>query len=264
MDAETSGGAVPTPSWTGSPHKRRGRAGRRPEAVVVHLMDGTLRGTDEWFQDAASRVSAHYGVGRAGQVHQYVLEADTAFHAGRVYQPTWSGIRTGVSPNLYTVGIEHEGRLGDAWPEAMMEASAALIADVCRRWSIPIDRAHVVGHREIYARKACPGDRVDLDRLVRMARAVSGLGDPADAPPLYNFVASAEPVTTRVRLNVRAAPTSQAARLRTERQGAVLGTSGWTSNGETVSGNAHWYRLADGWVWAGGTQAPVPMLDAPP
>ena len=43
----------------------------------------------------------------------------------------------------------------------------------------------------------------------------------------------------------------------------MLATTGWTSSGETVSGNAHWYRLADGWVWAGGTTAPVPALGGP-
>jgi hypothetical protein len=28
-------------------------------AVVIHIMDGTLHGTDTWFLDPASRVSAH-------------------------------------------------------------------------------------------------------------------------------------------------------------------------------------------------------------
>lgn len=254
-------------TWIGSPNKSRGRRGRRPEAVVVHLMAGSLRGTDAWFRNRASRVSAHYGVGHGGDVHQYVHESDTAWHAGRVYRPTWKGVRRGTNPNRYTIGIEHEGHLADAWPEAMMEASARLIADICSRWAIPIDRDHIVGHREIYARKACPGDRVDLDRLVAMARRAAGL----DAVPgldvsvggPYNFVEAPGDLLTRVALNVRAAPTSQAVRRRTEPGGTRLAVAGWTSNGEAVSANAHWYRLADGaYVWAGGTRAPIPGLGA--
>ena len=227
-------------------------------------MAGTLRGTDAWFRNPKSRVSAHYGIGRTGDVHQYVQEADTAWHAGRVYRPTWTGVRRGRNPNRYTIGIEHEGHLADDWPEPMMQASARLIADVCSRWSIPIDREHVVGHREIYARKACPGDRVDLDRLVALARQAAGL-DEGDVPPLrggpYNFVEAPGEVPTRVALNVRTAPTSQAPRRRTEPAGARLAVAGWTSNGEAVHANAHWYRLEDGlYAWAGGTRAPVPGL----
>src|SRR5205814_10677286 len=64
---------------------RSGRApGFKPEAVVIHIMDGTLTGTDSWFNNPQAQVSAHYGIGRGGEVHQYVDEKDTAFHAGTV------------------------------------------------------------------------------------------------------------------------------------------------------------------------------------
>lgn len=246
--------------WKGSPNKVKGRAGYKPEAIVVHIMEGSLVGTDSWFANPASKVSAHYGVGKAGQVHQYVLDTDQAWHAGRVYNGTWAGLRKGVNPNRYTIGIEHEGSGKDAWPTAMEEASATLIRDLCTKWSIPIDRAHVVGHREIYARKTCPGDTADLDALVRRARE-GAVSAPAQAAGPYNFVEDPGDVVARVDLNVRVAPTSAADRVRTANSGATLKAEGWTSSGEGVSGNAHWYRLADGhWAWAGGTHTPVPAL----
>jgi N-acetyl-anhydromuramyl-L-alanine amidase AmpD len=222
-------------------------------------MEGTLRGTDAWFNDPRSKVSSHYGIGKAGEVHQYVREADSAYHAGRVYKPTWKGVRPGLSPNLYTLGIEHEGFAADVWPEAMVSASAALIRELCERWSVPIDRAHVIGHREIYAHKTCPGTGVDLDRLVELAR---GHQAPPRAPSgPYNFVPDTGTVTALVSLNVREAPTAEADRVRTLAAGNSVGVAGWTSNGQTVNGNAHWYRLSDGqYVWAGGTGAPIPGL----
>ena len=49
--------------WIGSPNKDKGREGFRPEAIVIHIMEGTLTGTDAWFKSEESGVSAHYGVG---------------------------------------------------------------------------------------------------------------------------------------------------------------------------------------------------------
>lgn len=244
----------PTIDWIGSCNRAKGRRGYRPEAVVIHIIEGSLGACDSWFNTPASKVSAHYGVGRDGTVHQYVGESDTAFHAGRTFRPTWARLRPGVNPNLYTVGIEHEGRGGDSWPDAMYAASASLVRDVCSRWSIEIDRAHIVGHREIYGRKSCPGERVDLDRLVAMARerelAVEG----------YNFVPFVGTVRARTGLNIRdGAPSTMAARARTVEAGTILPVVGWTSSGTSVNGNRHWYRDADGnWFWAGATERPVP------
>lgn len=148
-----------------------GRNGYKPEAIVIHIMDGTLSGTDSWFGDTTSQVSAHYGIGKNGEVHQYVQEADTAWHAGRVDSPTWSQIKQSVNPNLYTIGIEHEGKSNDVWPEAQKQASVALIRDICQRWGIPIDRDHIIGHYQIFSRKPnCPAaNKAILDELVALA-----------------------------------------------------------------------------------------------
>lgn len=148
-----------------------GRKGYRPEAVVIHIMDGTLPGTDSWFANPASQVSAHYGIGKSGEVHQYVQENDAAWHAGRVDTPIWKLIRPNVNPNLYTIGIEHEGKPDEGWTEAMKQSSATLIREICQRWQVPIDRDHVVGHFEIFAKKPnCPAtNKRILDELVTLA-----------------------------------------------------------------------------------------------
>ena len=134
-------------------------------------MDGTLVGTDSWFANPASLVSSHYGIGRTGEVHQYVKEEDTAWHAGRVDAPVWKLIKSNINPNLYTVGIEHEGKPDDVWTDAMKQSSAALIREICQRWQIPIDRNHIVGHFEIFSKKPnCPArDKKIIDELVALA-----------------------------------------------------------------------------------------------
>ena len=154
-----------------SPNFWAGRKGYRPEGVVIHIMDGTLVGTDSWFANPTSQVSAHYGVGRTGEVHQYVKEEDTAWHAGRVDAPVWKLIKPNINPNLYTIGIEHEGKPEDVWTDVMKRSSAELVREICQRWQIPIDRNHIVGHFEIFSKKPnCPArDKKIIDEIVALA-----------------------------------------------------------------------------------------------
>src|SRR5207248_4759152 len=76
-----------------------------PRAVVIHIMGRTLQETASYFHDPRTTASAHYGVGKNGEVHQYVEERDTAFHAGVVVNPTWRLLRKSINPNFYTIGI---------------------------------------------------------------------------------------------------------------------------------------------------------------
>jgi N-acetylmuramoyl-L-alanine amidase len=244
-----------TRKWIGSPNFSPGRSGYRPRAVVIHIMQGTLEDTDSWFATTRSQVSAHYGVAADGRVHQYVQEGDTAWHAGRIASPSWALLKPGVNPNLYTIGIEHEGWSGRVWSDATMEASATLLGEIAKRWGIPLDRQHVVGHCDIYALKPfCPGTGVDLDALIRLAEQA------AVASSTFNFVETAGETTISARVNVRLqAPLTSVPLVRTAAPGDRFAYVGWTSDGESVHGNAHWYRDVNGdYLWAGGTTDPSP------
>ena len=82
------------------------------------------------FLDPGAHKSAHYAVSKSGEIHQYVDENDTAFHAGVVVNPSWGLIKPDVNPNFYTIGIEHEGRPDDVWPEEQVSASATLVVEI--------------------------------------------------------------------------------------------------------------------------------------
>ena len=162
--------------WIDSPNFWQGRKSYKPEAIVIHIMAGTLTGTDSWFKNPKSQVSAHYGIGKNGEVHQYVKEEDRAWHAGGVYKPTWKLIKKKwgrvVNPNNYTIGIEHEGRENTVWSEEMKNASSQLIRELAKRWQIPLDRDHIIGHYEITARKPyCPAvDKNIINELIERAK----------------------------------------------------------------------------------------------
>ncbi len=149
------------------------RAGRPtgflPTAIVIHRSGGSLATLRSRFGDPGSVMSVHYAIALDGTVEQYVAEADTAFHAGVVLSPSWPGIRARVNPNFYTIGIDHEGRAGEDWPAAQRAAAADLLAEIAGRWSIPLDRAHVVPHGAIRASANCPGMSAPLDEILRLA-----------------------------------------------------------------------------------------------
>lgn len=239
-----------------TPNYHQGRRGFLPEAIVIHIMEGSLSGTDSWFRTETSQVSAHYGIGRKGEIHQYVQESDTAFHAGRVNAPSWSLIkRTGngfINPNFYTIGIEHEGGDDTDWTDAMYQTSSSLIRDISQRWNIPLDRQHVIGHHEIYSLKTCPGNKVDINQLIALASGQPFSPDPPAAPLRILQLGK---VITIGRLNIRSSPDTNRAPISLAEAGTQLSYDGYTEQGQHINGNGKWYYTADGgWFWSGGVR----------
>ncbi len=238
--------------WIGCPASnfRRGRPNRhRPEAIVVHIMDGSFAAGEAVFLNGATQKSAHYGISTTGEIHQYVDEADTAFHAGIVIRPEWELLKPGVNPNFYTVGIEHAGRPDDVWPDTQLVASAALIGEIAARWNIPIDARHIIPHHAIRSSKTCPGNWLDLTSLIRRVPQGGDL-DPTEV----------KSVRVLKNANLRAgAPNTSAIISRRITAGTQLDVAGVTV-GETVAGNRCWYGDGKGgFLWAGVTDAPSPL-----
>lgn len=151
-----------------------GRSGVKPDLITIHVTEGTADSARDWFKNSASKVSSHYLIAKNREIFQFVDEGDTAWANGRVYQPTsrLAIARAGRNPNSYTISIEHEGTAVGEWPETIYKDSAQLVAEIAARWGIPLDRDHIVGHREIYAKKTCPG-KGDVGKIVRMARELT-------------------------------------------------------------------------------------------
>ena len=134
------------------------------DRIVIHVADGTYGGTLAWFADPACNASAHYTVAADGRVGQSVSEKATAWHSGE-----WA-------MNARSIGIEHEGKQNPANPwkptDAQLAASAELVADICRRWGIPADRQHIIGHNEVNpnraARRNCPGTGWPWDAFLKL------------------------------------------------------------------------------------------------
>lgn len=149
----------------------RGRKGHLADMITIHVTEGNAQSVRSWFNAPQAQVSSHYMVCVDGSVEQFVDEEDTAWVNGRIDHPTSALVlsRPGINPNLYTIGIEHEGTGKQPLTPMQRDASVSLIRDIAIRRCIPLTRRHVVGHREIFSLKTCPGV-IDVDELVRLAR----------------------------------------------------------------------------------------------
>jgi N-acetylmuramoyl-L-alanine amidase len=109
------------------------------DMIVIHDTEGSYATAISMFQDPARQASAHYVVSQTGRIAQMVQEHDIAWHAGN-----WDY-------NTRAIGIEHEGY---AWKPytftaAEYQASEQLVASICSRWGVHLDRLHVIGHNEV-------------------------------------------------------------------------------------------------------------------
>jgi N-acetyl-anhydromuramyl-L-alanine amidase AmpD len=183
-----------------SPHVTR-TGGRQIDLIVIHTMEMDEKGETaencaQWFRNPGAQVSAHYCVD-ADSIVQCVRDQDVGWHA--------------PGANHDGIGIEHAGRAkqtgrdwSDPYSTAMLERSAALVADLCRKYKIPVTWLFAAdlkaGKRGITTHKAVsdafkrgshwdPGQGFPVERYLAFVRA--RLGDdaaPAEAlkpsPPL--------------------------------------------------------------------------------
>ncbi|MFK4188113.1 N-acetylmuramoyl-L-alanine amidase [Streptomyces sparsogenes] len=119
--------------------------GNRPESqsidyIVIHDTEGTWDVCLKLIKDP-TYVSWQYTLRSAdGHIAQHLALKDVGWHAGNWYV------------NAKSIGVEHEAFLTspDAWyTEAMYRSSARLVRYLARKYGIPLDRQHILGHDNV-------------------------------------------------------------------------------------------------------------------
>lgn len=241
-------------TFIGTPNYTEGRQGTAIDRIVIHYMAGNLASCDSAFQDISKWRSAHAGI-EDQEVHVYVADEDTAWHAG-----DWQ-------MNLRSIGIEHSATLSRAPSDDTYETSARLIADKCKKYGIPCDRAHIIRHSEVVPTQCC--GTVDIDRIVNRAAQILGDGyevvaQPSQAPQIAlgdNVISWYGQVTVTGDANVRSEPntSSPAGQGNTPdgnlHAGDVIDIVGYTV-AQDPYGDGHniWLKTCNSnWVWAKNT-----------
>ena len=144
---------------------------RRPNLVVLHhTTDDTLDEALATLTSPERKVSAHYLVGRDGEIVQLVDEKHRAWHAGK----SWWGGNTDI--NSTSIGIELDNNGYEPFADAQIDALLSLLADIQQRHNIPA--ANFVGHADVApARKVDPSELFPWKKL-----AEHGFGLWCDAP----------------------------------------------------------------------------------
>ncbi|MDR1567691.1 MAG: N-acetylmuramoyl-L-alanine amidase [Streptococcaceae bacterium] len=142
------------------------------DMIIIHHNATTNKDVamNTWLASGSAGTSAHYEL-TPSEIIGCVGENYVAYHAGN-----WD-------VNTRSVGLEHVNSSGAPnWSVApeTLENSARLIVDICRRYGIPIDRAHIKGHNEISA-TACPGG-INVDVLVKRAQEIANGTQPTPTP----------------------------------------------------------------------------------
>ncbi|UZJ32521.1 N-acetylmuramoyl-L-alanine amidase [Streptomyces endophytica] len=110
------------------------------DTIVIHDTEGSWDVTLKLIKDP-TYVSWNYTVRSSdGLIAQHVPGKDVAWHAGNWYV------------NSHSIGVEHEGFLAspDAWyTEAMYRSSARLVKYLSRKYDVPLDRQHILGHDNV-------------------------------------------------------------------------------------------------------------------
>lgn len=148
------------------------RNGIKIDRIVIHHNSTTNKNVAlaTWLQSGAAQTSAHYEV-TPTEIIGCVSESDAAWHCGGT---GGYDVPKMANPNQRSIGIENLNSTGaPSWQiDPRTKANLAkLVKDICNRYGIPCDRAHVLGHNEVTA-TACPGG-INVDEVVRLANGGS-------------------------------------------------------------------------------------------
>jgi hypothetical protein len=115
-------------------------AGPTVDYIIVHDTEASWNTTLKLVQDP-TYVSWHYSLRSSdGHIAQHVATKDVAWHAGNWYM------------NTHSIGLEHEGfaATGATWyTESLYRSSARLVRYLAKKYNIPMDSAHIIGHDQI-------------------------------------------------------------------------------------------------------------------
>ena len=170
---------------------QKGRGGQKVRAVVLHIAAGPLSAVFPTFNNPQRGASAHFCIGKKGEIEQYVSVNDTAFANGltwktdtaqwicphkKIVQPSWKDLTPKINPNLYTVSIEHEGQPNDKWTDEMYDANLQLLQWLGDQFDLTYVAQHTLtGHFAIdpIDKSNCPGPNTEYDRIAQDLAAIN-------------------------------------------------------------------------------------------
>ncbi len=187
---------IATADWHG-PVPNVGHGGRSVRLVVVHIMSGTLEGTDAWFHNPASQVSADTGTGKDGRLWQWDDPSQEIAWAQAAF-------------NGAAISIENEGQSGDLLTDAQIQRCGEVLAWAHKTYGVPLEIASgpagagLIGHGQLGVAGGnhpnCPGNLI----VGQFPQIIAAASPPAPhKPPVTTPIVGDADVASRVDFQVR-------------------------------------------------------------
>lgn len=161
---------MPGATWRPIPTNYTDGGQSSVRGVVVHIMAGTLAGTDSWFRNPKAKASSHFGTGKGGALYQWVDTADRA----------WAQ----AGGNSDWLSVENEGQGGDKLTEQQLDKVAAVLRWAHEKYDVPLQVTHspsgrglgyhAMGGSAWGGHTSCPGSRIVAQLPEIVARAKGG------------------------------------------------------------------------------------------
>ncbi len=134
------------------------------DRIVIHHNATTNKNVaiNTWLANGPAQTSAHYEVAD-NEIIGIVGEGTTAWHAGN------------GDMNARSIGIENvNNSLAPNWTisNSTFESLSRLVADIAKRYNLPIDSTHVIPHKAVVS-TACPGG-IDVAKVIKRANEIAG------------------------------------------------------------------------------------------
>ena len=158
---------IDVPAYSGNYTK--GRSGRKIEAITIHHMAGVLSAYQcgQIFQQVGRNGSSHYGIGKNGEIAQYVSEENTSWA-----NSNWDS-------NCKSVTIEtSNSRTGGKWSvsDKTLNSLIKLVADIAKRNKLGrlVKGKNVTWH-SMFTNTICPGEYLlsKMDYIISEANKIN-------------------------------------------------------------------------------------------
>jgi hypothetical protein len=164
-----------------------GNMTKKPYRIVIHTTEGRFDSDFEYLRENSREVGCHVYISPNGDAYQMAPWDSITWHCGAKAEE-----RT-TRPDLMKVwplnGDENDGTIGievsAPWNKQMnakqYKTLVEVIADLVQSFNIPLDRQHIVGHKELKSVKIDPPG-LNMDAVVV---AVKDLLNPI--PPTFRY-----------------------------------------------------------------------------
>ncbi|MEZ0231105.1 MAG: N-acetylmuramoyl-L-alanine amidase [Planctomycetota bacterium] len=234
--------AQPAITWSpASSSNYRALSSRNIDSIIIHKVEGSLDSCVNWFKNPSARVSAHYVV-NSSKIVQMVRDKDRAWHAGNTYY------------NAHAIGIENEGWSSrNDTTDAHYRRLASLVAYLCKKYGIPMNRQKILAHSQINGDKSDPGKYFNWTLF--MSYVQQAAGGTTTTPPPVTPPPTTQPPTTQPPSGISGygVATTAAVNVRASAWGTVLGVapalSGWVRTGNVDQDFAEvFFRGRKAWI----------------